>query len=265
MSRLRALIVDDEPLARRRLHLILTQLGDGTEIAGEADGCVHALEAIARLNPDVLLLDIRMRDGSGFDVLDRLPDDRDPEVIFVTAFDDCAVRAFDVSAVDYLLKPVDSARLGAALGRARRRRESRDAGERIAELRQVVANLRAAAHEPEACRYEREFWIRGTGATMSRLDVDAINWITIEEDYVRLHTKTRSYLMRASLHGMRTRLDPSEFVQIHRTTIIRKSLIVRVERNNGSAMTILLADGDSFVAGRVYARTLGQILSGSEL
>ena len=256
----RALIVDDEPLARRRLQIVLKQVVETIDIVGHADSCTAALAAIARLDPDIVLLDIRMRDGNGFDVLDRLPEDRCPAVIFVTAFDDSAIRAFDVSAVDYLLKPVDGRRLAEAWARAVDRIAMRDAADRLAELRLVVANLRSAASAPER-RFEREFWIRGNGANVSRLEAAAIEWVVVEDDYVRLHTATHSYLMRESIQGLLTRLDPAAFVRIHRATIVRVSAIARVGRGTGGGLQVRLENGRTLAAGRVYARALTRRLA----
>lgn len=260
MTTLRVLIVDDEPLARRRLHLILTQANAGVDVVGQSDSCAAAIAAIAELDPQVVLLDIRMRDGTGFDVLDRLPPDRSPAVIFVTAFDDSAVRAFDVSAVDYLLKPVAAARLAGALDRARERLAQRDADERLAELRLVVANLREATRERGACRLESEFWIRGTGAALVRIDVADIVWIGVEDDYVRIHTEAGSALMRESLQGLHARLDPQTFVQIHRAAIVRLTAIERMSRGGGVRAEVVLRGGLRLQAGRVYSRALSKRL-----
>ena len=261
MTALRLLIVDDEPPARRRLQLILGQADVDVEIVGLACSCASAVAAIADTDPEVVLLDIRMRDGTGFDVLDRLPPDRSPAVIFITAFDDSAIRAFDVSAVDYLLKPVETGRLIEAIGRARERLRQRDADERLEELRLVVANLRDATRERASPRLEREFWIRGSGASLVRLDVDDIEWIGVEDDYVRLHTAGRSFLLRGSLQGFAARLDPLIFVQIHRAAIVRVSAIDHVGRSREQALEVMLRSGRSLRAGRVYARALARRLA----
>ena len=257
---LRAVIVDDEPLARRRLQIILGRTAESVEVVGCADGCAAAQTMIARLAPDVVLLDIRMRDGSGFDVLERLPDGYSPAVVFVTAFDDSAIRAFDASAVDYLLKPVDRDRLDQALRRARERIAMRNAADRLAELQLVVANLRAASHVPEK-RLEREFWIRGNGGSVSRVEASAVEWVTVEDDYVRLHTADHSYLMRESIQGLLARLDPEAFVRIHRAAIVRVSAIARVARTNGGGLRVWLQNGQTLAAGRVYARLLTRQLA----
>jgi two-component system, LytTR family, response regulator len=139
-SPLRLLTVDDEPLALRRLKLILQDM-PGIVHVGEATGCEVALAEIGRLQPDIVLLDIRMRDGTGFDVIERLPT-KAPAIIFVSAFDSYAIRAFDSSVVDYVLKPVEFDRLRAAINRAAQRLAEAGAQEQVAELRAVVANLR---------------------------------------------------------------------------------------------------------------------------
>jgi two-component system LytT family response regulator len=153
------LTVDDEPLALRRLALALSEMPD-IEHAGEASGCEEAIREIARLRPNILLLDIRMRDGTGFDVIDQLPTQNSPAVIFVSAFDHYAARAFEASVVDYVLKPVEFDRLRDALDRARVKLEASDAGQQLSELRTVIASLRASMRERNPPQFEPELWIR---------------------------------------------------------------------------------------------------------
>ena len=255
----RVLIIDDEPLARRRLQIVLAQAVAAFDIVGQAESCASALAAVDDHDPDILLLDIRLRDGTGFDVVAGLPAERRPAVIFVTAFDDAAVKAFDVSAVDYLLKPVDPVRLAVAWNRAVVRIAMQDADERMAELQLVVTKLRATM--ATAPRFEREFWIRGNGAVLSRLDADAIRWIAVEDDYVRVHTRQHSYLMRESIQGIMARLDPDVFVRIHRATIVRLGAIARVGRERGQGMSVWLDDGRCLASGRIYAGALTRRLA----
>ena len=255
MNPLRALIVDDEPLARRRLQLILETFDREIEVVGQADGCDSAVAAITRLAPDVVLLDFKMRDGDGFEVLARIPPHRRPEVIFVTAFQDAAVQAFEQEAADYLLKPVESARLIEAFGRARRRIDARAADEQIGELRLILADLRSVSPQP-TLRYEQEFWIRGRPGVVTRVDVDAIAWVSIEDDYVRLHTPTGSHLMRETIQGILARLGPERFVRVHRATLVNVALIESFKARRGSGTNVVLRGGTILRVGRVYARAL---------
>ena len=258
MNLLRVLTVDDEVLALRRLKLLLQTL-PYVEQVGEADGVADALARIASLAPDVVLLDIRMRDGTGFDlieVLARRP--TAPTIILVSAFDRLAVRAFETSAVDYLLKPVDRERLGQALERARRRRGESDAEQRVAELQEIIRNLRSDAGEGGA-GYEPEFWVRN-GSGFVKVPVDAIEWVASEDEYVRLNTATASYLMRGSIRQLEARLDPGRFVRIHRRWLVRRGAIAELRAPRLGRTEVVLQSGKRLAAGRVYGRHLRDLI-----
>ena len=254
MNALKVLVVDDEPLARRRLQLGLAELGDAVELVGMAGGCAAARQMIASKHPDVVLLDVRMRDGTGFDVLDAIGEDGVPAVIFVTAFDEYAARAFEVNATDYVLKPVDFARLACAIERARHDLASRDAGERLAELRRVVETLRADPAPKSAA--ENEFWIRRAAGGFVRVAAGDIDWAEIEEDYVRLHVGPASYLMRDSIRGLAAKLDPNRFMQVHRARLVRIDAVVQVAQSAGGLPEVVLTSGERLRVGRIYAKAL---------
>lgn len=258
MKPLRVLLVDDEPLARRRLQIALADMPELAVAAGAASSCETAVRQAEALAPDVMLLDIAMRDGTGFDVLNRLAQQPSPVVIFVTAFDHFAVRAFEASAVDYLLKPVAFDRLRTALERAREKLASRDAGEQIDELRAVVATLRSAEPSVSQGRRESEFWIRRGSGGFVRVSAAAIDWVAVEDDYVRLHVGEQSHLLRESIRGLRTRLDPDAFIQVHRKTIVRLDAIREMTSGKRGAPEVILLSGERLHVGRVYARTLRQ-------
>ena len=258
MTPLRVLAVDDEVLALRRLRLLL-QAMPYVEQVGEADGVRDALAKIERLAPDVVLLDIRMRDGSGFELVEALARrPAAPAIVFVSAFDRFAVRAFETSAVDYLLKPIERDRLGQALKRARERRGETDAVQRVAELQEIIGNLRAAAGESDP-GYEPEFWVR-KGSTLVKVPIDAIEWVASEDEYVRLNTATDSYLMRGSIRQLEDRLDPARFVRIHRRWLVRKAAIVELRAIGLGRVEAVLRSGRHFKAGRVYGRRLREML-----
>ncbi len=261
MNLLRVLAVDDEPLALRRLKLLLQTL-PYVEQVGEAGGVSDALASIASLAPDVVLLDIRMRDGSGFDLIEALARRPvAPVIIFVSAFDRFAVRAFETRAVDYLLKPVDRERLGQALERARRRRGEADAEQRVAELQEIVRNLRSSASEGGSL-YESEFWVRN-GSGFVKVPVDSIEWVASEDEYVRLNTATTSYLLRGSIRQLEARLDPERFIRIHRRWLVRKAAITELRAAGLGRAEVVLRSGQRLTAGRVYGKQLRQMVAGS--
>jgi len=257
----RILTVDDELLALRRLKLLLETIPD-VEHVGEATGCAEALHKARSLAPDILLLDIRMRDGSGFDLVEALAGrPRPPAIIFVSAFDQFAMRAFDVSVTDYLLKPVERDRLARAIDRARGAVAAAEADRRIAELGEIVRNLRAAANRAEGTHYETELWIRKSVGGLLRIAVDTIDWVTSEEDYVRLHTHAGSFLMRGSIRGLEERVDPALFVRVHRRALVRRDAIAELRHSRLGHIDVVLANGTAIGAGRVYARKLGRLLA----
>jgi DNA-binding LytR/AlgR family response regulator len=255
MAPLRILTIDDEPLAQRRLQVILRNLPD-VELVGQASGCAEGLAAAAALKPDLLLLDVQMRDGSGFDVVDGLDPEWLPAIIFVTAFDHYAVRAFDTTAVDYVLKPVQLDRLQSAIGRARARLAAADAEQRVDELRAIVSSLRETMRDVEAPRYETELWIRKNVTGFARVPVDSIEWVSSEDDYVRVHTAHAEYLMRGSIKSLESRVDPDHFIRIHRQTLVRKSSIKELRSRAVGRVEVILQSGEQLRAGRIYAKHL---------
>jgi two-component system LytT family response regulator/two-component system response regulator AlgR len=236
---LRVLIVDDEPLARRRLEILLRELPD-VQLAGAAADGVAASRLIETLAPDVVLLDIKMPGRTGLEVLDGLaaePATKTPIVVFVTAFDRFAIDAFQRAAFDYLLKPVEPQRLSAALARARTALSERAAADRTRELEEILANLRSGADEP-ASPFMRSLWIAERGGRCC-LAVAAIDWIAAERDYVRIHIGPKSYLIRQSIGGLEAKLDPAEFLRVHRSSLVRKDRIVRIRHAAGRGAVVL--------------------------
>jgi DNA-binding LytR/AlgR family response regulator len=233
---LRVLIVDDEPLARRRLEILLRELPDAALVGAAADG-LSAARLIEELEPDVVLLDIKMPGRTGLEVLDGLARERAPIVIFVTAFDRFAIDAFERAAFGYLLKPVEPAKLIAALGRARVALAERAAADRTQELEEVLANLRGGA-EPPPSPFVRNIWIAERGGRAC-VAVGAIDWIAAERDYVRIHTGPKSYLIRQSIGGLESRLDPEEFLRVHRSSLVRRDRIVRIKNAAGRGAVVL--------------------------
>lgn len=263
MSALRVLIVDDEPLAIRRLNLLLQGIPN-IEHVGEAGSCSEALEKINALHPDVVLLDIRMRDGSGFDVVDavaRRPNP--PAIIFITAFESFAIRAFECSVVDYLLKPVERDRLAKALIRARQQLRAVDAEQRISELQSVVRNLRSAAASNDY-PFETEFWLKSSSG-MIHVALDAIDCVSSEDDYVAIHTGTGSHLMRGSIRQFEDRVEPDLFVRVHRRWLVRKAAIAELRTPRLGGAEVVLRTGRRLPAGRVYLKQLRRMIQSGDM
>ncbi len=259
MTPLSVLVVDDEPLARRRLTTILREL-PGVKLAGEAEDGDEAVTLISALKPNVVLLDVKMPGLTGFDVLDALKGPSAPIVIFVTAFNHYAVKAFEVSAVDYVLKPVAFDRLAAALDKARHALAAGDIAARLAEVESVLAAIRDS--EPAAQvgpAYEREIWVQKR-AEFRRVPVSLIDWIEAERDYVRLHAAGDSYLLREPISRMEDRLDPADFVRVHRSALVRRDCIVAVQQAGYGAIRVQLSTGNTVRVGRTYVTRVREIM-----
>jgi two-component system, LytTR family, response regulator len=259
MTILRVLAIDDEPLALRRLEWCLQEM-PGIALVGQTVNPQQGLEMIRTLAPDVVLLDVDMPDLSGFELIDALGDGPLPEIVFVTAFDHFAVKAFAVSVVDYVLKPVERSRLLESLERARVRRELRDAQARVQELREIVESLRAERHGGGAQKkYETELWIR-EGDARVRVPVEMIERLEADGDYVKLHVGQRVRLMRARLGDLADRLDPAQFVRIHRSEIVRHDLIAAIRRQDSGRTFAVLAGGREVPVSRRYVTRITQTL-----
>jgi two-component system LytT family response regulator len=257
MSMLRVLTVDDETLALRRLKLLL-QAMPYVEHVGEANSCAEALAEVAALAPDAILLDIKMRDGDGFEVIKTLAErPNPPAVIFVTAFDHYAVQAFENAIVDYLLKPVERERLARALRRVSQQLRSVDAEQRLSEMQEIVRNLRSVVGHTAAKPFETEFWLRGS-AGLVRVSVDAIDCVSSEDDYVAIRTVAGSHLMRGSLRQFESRVEPGLFVRVHRRWLARKSAIMELRTPRFGRSEVVLRTGKRLPVGRVYLKLLRQ-------
>jgi len=257
--KLRVLIVDDEPLARRRMATMLAQMAN-VEMVGEAEDGDVALALIDERRPDVVLLDIQMPGRNGFELMAALKGPQVPVVIFVTAFNRYAVQAFEVSAVDYLLKPLVFERVREALDRARAVLRNRDAGTRLAEMNAVISALRAESDKQAAAAgYESEFWLQRRGEYV-RVPAGRVDRVEAERDYVKLHAGSDSFLLRETMSRMEERLDPDQFVRIHRSAIVRKSLITAIRQAGFGAVNVALSDGSELRIGRSYVRHVRDLL-----
>ena len=230
-------IVDDEPLARRGVRrLVDAQVG--FRVVGEARTGTEARELFARARPDVVLLDVQMPNGSGLDAIRRVPPDDRPVTIFVSAFDDYAVDAFEIRAVDYVLKPFTDARLIESLVRAREAYVARD-------LARSVGDARKRTHEPWAT----QIVVRSIGRN-DIVRVADIHWIEAVGYYVRLHAANATLLHRESLESLAARLDAGAFVRVHRSSIVRVDAIRRTRRTRSGAHEVTLASGQRVAVSR---------------
>lgn len=231
---LRTLIVDDEPLAIERMQILCAEQPGVTLVGTAADGA-SALRMIESLGPDLVLLDIAMPELDGMGVaktLARQSGTAVPAIIFVTAFDSFAIEAFDLAAVDYLLKPVSADRL-------------RRAVDRVIERRRIPANDVVAPDSVD------EFWVPHR-SELVRIAASDIERIDAERDYMRLHVGQRSYLLHQTIGALEARLDPMRFIRLHRSVIVRKDRIARLGHDKAGAWHAELVDGDQVRIGRTY-------------
>jgi two-component system LytT family response regulator len=245
------MIVDDEPLARENLRRLLAREG-GVEVVAEAGDADAATALVRSTRPDLLLLDVRIRDGNGFEVLDRVEPDERPAVIFVSAHDEHAVRAFSVRAVDYLLKPIEPHRLRSALERARDHVAL--ARRQAVEERRLDAPGVGAAGAPLA-----RFVVRSVGKILL-VDVVDIDWIEAAGNYVRLHHGGESHLLRETMTAVEGRLDPRRFVRIHRSTIVNLTRIRELRHILHGDYSVVLRDGTRLTMSRGYRERFGRVL-----
>lgn len=252
---LRILTVDDEHLALRRMKLLLQTIPQAEHV-GEASNCADALAKIHALRPDLLLLDIKMRDGSGFDVVSALAArPNPPAVILVTAFDQFAAQAFDCAVVDYLLKPVERERLVRAISRVQQRIKSNDAEQRADELQEILRNLRSDPNGEGQAGYETEFWLRSS-AGLVRVPVDAIDYVSSADEYVSIHTPSGEHLMRGSIRQFADRVEPGLFVRVHRRWLVKRSAIAELSTRQTGRAEVVLRNGKRLPAGRVHVKNL---------
>jgi DNA-binding LytR/AlgR family response regulator len=243
---MRVLIVDDEPLARRRLVQLLAQYQD-IEIAGEAGNGREALKLVELLRPDVLLLDVEMPGMDGFALVKALRPGSAAAIVFVTAFQDHAVKAFELRATDFVVKPVAADRLAAALHQARSDLAARQAGDRLAFLQARLAELERRALSAS----DAGLWVQ-IGSDKRRLAFADIRWIEAERDFVRVHMEGHAHLVSAMLGEMEKALDKHPFLRVHRSTIVRKDKVRAVLRGRFSAPVLELDDGQRLSVGRKY-------------
>jgi two-component system LytT family response regulator len=253
-NKIRAVIVDDEPLARRRLTKLLGEDADVEVIAECANGR-DAITVIEAEQPDLLFLDVQMPEVDGFAVIEAIDEEKMPLVIFVTAFDKYALRAFEVHAVDYLLKPFDRARFAKAFGQAKRRLKGERGDQVNARTLALLEELRAQAGYLERL-------IIKSGGRVFFIKSDDIDWIEAEGKYVRLHVGKDSHLLREALSNLESRLDPKKFLRVHRSHIVNLERIRELEPWFHNEYRVILRDGTKLMMSRSCRKRLGDLLGG---
>ena len=251
--RIRALVVEDEPLARERVVELLRGAPDFEVVGACGDGRA-AVTAIRHAEPDVVFLDIQMPGPDGFEVIRTVGPDAMPVVVFVTAYDHYALRAFDVRALDYLLKPFDRDRFGETLQRVRRQVEERHSGELGKRLLALVQELKPAP-APKLDRI-----VVKDGGRVFFLRTDEIDWIEAAGNYVKLHRGGQAHLIRETMTALEARLDPQLFYRIHRSTIVNVERIQELQPWFTGEYRVVLRDGVKLPLSRGYRERLQERL-----
>ncbi len=247
-TRIRALVIDDEPLARDMIRELLEADPDA-EVIGECANGHEAVAAIRQLSPDLIFLDIQMPELGGFEVLESFKTHDVPYIIFATAYDQYAVRAFEVHALDYLLKPFDQERFDTAWQRAKARiREER--------LNQREQHILALLEELKAGPQYLERLVVKTEGRVFFLDVDDIQCIEAEGNYIRVYNGQKAYLLRDTISGLESQLDPKEFLRIHRSAIVRIDKIKELQPWFHGEYHVILENGKQLTLSRNYRANL---------
>lgn len=233
--KLRVLYADDEPLARQRLADLLAEEVDVEVVAACEDG-EEAAQGIVAERPDLALLDVQMPGMTGFDVVEAIGEEDLPVVVFVTAHDEFALRAFDAHAIDYLLKPVAPDRFRAAIERARAQVAHRRGNGRNPDIRALLETLAAHAGYPE------RFAVR-VGHRLLFVRVTSVDWIGAEGNYACLHLGKQSHLIRETMAGLERKLNPRHFLRIHRSTIVNLERVREIQSLSNRSFVLILEDG----------------------
>jgi DNA-binding LytR/AlgR family response regulator len=252
---MRVAVCDDELLAVERLTRMLSRI-EGVTIEGTAQNGRDALALIARTAPDAIFLDIEMPALDGFDVVEVLAameSGPSPLIVFVTAYPQFAAHAFDTGAIDFLIKPVRSARLETAVERIRDVLDKRDAARRLDELASQLDALRAESRAMSSPA--NEIWVHRR-AERVRVDLDTVDLVQAEGEYVRLFVGAQSYLHRASVGAIVAQLDPARFMRVHRSYVVRLDLIAKIRRKMAGSYLLALSDGREIPLGRHYRAEL---------
>jgi len=250
--KLRAVIADDEPLARERIRSLLESEPD-VEVVRECRDGLEAVAAIEEERPDLVFLDVQMPELDGFGVIERIGVENAPVVVFVTAFDEYALQAFEVNAVDYLMKPFDRERFRKALARARSQVQRDKGGDLNRKLLALIQELKV----PHG--YVERVVVKSSGRIFF-LKTDEIDWIEAAGNYIRVFAGSESHLLRETMNSFEQKLDPNRFIRIHRSTIVRIDRIAELQPLFHGDYLVVLQGGKRLTLSRVYLERLSGIL-----
>ncbi|HEX8745623.1 MAG TPA: LytTR family DNA-binding domain-containing protein [Pyrinomonadaceae bacterium] len=249
---IRVLLVDDEPLAREMIREMLKDDSEA-DVAAECVNGREAIDAIQEHSPDLIFLDVQMPEIGGFEVLEALKSVHMPHVIFVTAYDQYAVRAFEVHALDYLLKPFDRERFDSAWRRAKEHILTSRNGQMDQRILAILEELKAGS------KYLERLVIK-SGGRVFFLDTDDIDWIEAEGNYVSVHTGKKSHLLRETISSLEAQLDPKKFLRIHRSSIVKIDRIKELQPWFHGEYRVILLDGTQLTLSRNYRENLQEAL-----
>ena len=262
---LSTIIVDDEPLARRGLRLRLAEL-PGVEVLAECQSGREAIAKISELEPDLVFLDIQMPGLDGFDVVHELQSDDMPLIVFVTAFDQYAIKAFDIHAVDYILKPVDETRLEEAVTLARERLEEAASEDQKQRLLEVIIELTGKSEsaieemlQTGETSYADKLIIKD-GADATLLPTREIDWVDAAGDYMCVHTNGETHVMRSTMKQLEAQLDPKVFRRIHRSTIVNLERVAKLSSHINGEFFLTLDCGACLKLSRTYKDSVAHLL-----
>jgi two-component system LytT family response regulator len=252
MSALTAVIADDEPLARERIRTLLAAFPE-VAVVGEAGDGNEAVAKVRELKPSLLFLDVQMPERDGFGVLEKLPSAATPAVVFVTAYDAFALKAFEVHAVDYLLKPFTRSRFTRAMDHVLKKLERSTAAGIDPEVLALLASIRAQR------RTEGRVAIR-RGEAVYFVRIADIEWLEASGNYVKIHAGGQEHLLRDTLKNFEERLDPDRFLRVHRSAIVNVDSIQRLEPWFHGEYAVVLRDGTRLMSSRTYSERLRKII-----
>jgi len=254
MRKVRAVIVDDEPIARQTIRLLLEDDPE-IELVRECNGGSEAVDSLRKDSPDLVFLDIQMPRVNGFEVLKRLGPSGLPEIVFVTAFDEFALQAFEVHALDYLLKPFSDERFRETLQLAKERireKEIQKTGTKLADLLEgLEKRVHPASGRAPTEEYLSRFVVKSPGR-VEIVSVEDVSWIEAQGNYVRLHGPEKSHFLRETMNGLERLLSPRLFIRIHRSTIVRMDRIRSLKPLESGDYQVTLDDGKQLVVSRSY-------------
>lgn len=246
--KIRTLIIDDEPLARKRVKQLLADSAEDFQVVGEARNVAEAVSVCRELRPDLIFLDVQMPDGTGFDALEKLsPENLPAAVVFVTAYDQYTIKAFDFHAVDYLLKPFSEDRFRQAAAKVRERLSRESDAEMNRQLKNLLSHLKA----------NPDYLDRLVINHKDRLIVvpaEDVDWVAAYGNYLKVHSRGKTYLLRDTINNLEKRLDPKKFLRIHRSTIVKAERIREFQPMFGGQYAVVLKDGAEFVLSRNYRK-----------